>query len=91
MLAALAGPRVTVVVELEPAREQDPEAGVLTPREREVVGLIAQGLPNKRIAAELQISPWTVSDHLKAIFAKTGVRSRSELMALVLGRRRAAA
>ena len=50
----------------------------LTAREREVAALLAQGRPTKSIAAMLQLSPWTVQDHVKAVYAKTGV-SRADL------------
>ncbi len=48
----------------------------LTPRERQVMELIEQGLKNKEIARELGIRPGTVKIHLKHIFEKTGVRGR---------------
>lgn len=51
----------------------------LTEREREVVALIAQGMHNKAIAAELGITDHTVRHHLTAIFAKLGVADRLEL------------
>ena len=44
-----------------------------------------QGHSAKAIAAELVISPWTVQDHLKAIYEKTGVRNRSEFVGLLPG------
>jgi DNA-binding CsgD family transcriptional regulator len=53
----------------------------LTAREREVAALLAQGRPTKSIAAMLALSPWTVQDHVKAVYAKTGV-SRADLGAL---------
>ena len=52
-----------------------PHSG-LTPRERQVMELIEQGLKNKEIAHELGIRPGTVKIHLKHIFEKTGVRGR---------------
>ncbi len=48
----------------------------LTPRERQVLELVEQGLKNKEIARELGIRPGTVKIHLKHIFEKTGVRGR---------------
>lgn len=54
---------------------------MLTPRECEIARLIAKGLPNKSIAAVLDISPWTVSTHLRRMFAKKKVRSRAALVA----------
>ncbi|MGN6605500.1 MAG: LuxR C-terminal-related transcriptional regulator [Jatrophihabitans sp.] len=57
------------------------EAYSLTPREQEITRLVARGLSNNEIAGELFLSPFTVRDHLKAIFGKVGVASRGELVA----------
>ncbi|MGH3470475.1 MAG: HD domain-containing phosphohydrolase, partial [Nocardioidaceae bacterium] len=48
----------------------------LTARESEVLGLIAQGLPNKAIAKRLAITPKTVSNHVEHVYAKLGVTNR---------------
>jgi DNA-binding NarL/FixJ family response regulator len=53
----------------------------LTDREREIVGLVTQGLPNKSIAHSLTLSKRTVDAHLAHLFTKLGVSSRAELVA----------
>lgn len=50
----------------------------LTPREREVLQLLAEGLPNKAIALRLAISDHTVKFHVNAIMAKLGAQSRTD-------------
>ena len=54
----------------------------LTPQEEAVTTLVAQGLSNREVAAKLFVSTKTVQYHLTRIYAKLGVRSRSELAAL---------
>lgn len=50
----------------------------LTPREREVLLMVAQGLPNKQIARRLEISERTVKGHLTHIFERIGVTDRTQ-------------
>ena len=54
----------------------------LTPQEEAVSTLVSRGLSNREVAAELYVSPKTVQYHLTRIYAKLGIRSRSELAAL---------
>jgi DNA-binding NarL/FixJ family response regulator len=58
----------------------------LTVREREVRALVATGLPDKAIAAQLAISVKTVEKHVSSLLRKSGVHNRTELVGL--GRRR---
>jgi DNA-binding CsgD family transcriptional regulator len=60
----------------------------LSPREQEIVRLVAEGHPNKVIADVLSISTWTVCTHLRRIFAKLGVGSRAAMVASVRPPRR---
>ena len=53
----------------------------LTSREQDVCREVIAGYPTSDIAGHLAISAHTVQDHLKAVFAKIGVRSRGELVA----------
>ncbi len=65
----------------------DPETG-LSPREREILELLIDGLRYKEIATHLTISIDTVRTHIRHIYHKLHVRSRGELTARLLGRRR---
>jgi DNA-binding NarL/FixJ family response regulator len=53
----------------------------LTPREAEVLGMLAEGLGNKVIATRCGISEHTVKTHVAAVFAKLGVSTRAEAVA----------
>jgi DNA-binding NarL/FixJ family response regulator len=63
----------------------DPHA--LTGRQRQVFELMAAGLSNPEIAAELHISPKTVGHHVEAILAKLGVQNRTHAVAYALQHR----
>jgi DNA-binding CsgD family transcriptional regulator len=80
-----------VGVMIYPAREPEVaqlivEAYGLTRREQELTRLVLNGLSTREMAEDLQISTYTVQDHLKSIFAKVGVRSRRELAAQLFQR-----
>ncbi|MBV9762159.1 MAG: response regulator transcription factor [Acidobacteriaceae bacterium] len=62
----------------------------LSPREQEIVRLVAQGHPNKIIADVLNISAWTVCTHIRRIFSKLGVGSRAAMIARLGGPGRSA-
>src|SRR4051794_30221534 len=57
----------------------------LSSREREIARMVARGYSNKEIAGVLEISSWTVSTHLRRIFAKLGVTTRAAMVARLLG------
>lgn len=57
----------------------------LSPRETEVLGLAVHGLDTRAIAERLVIAPTTAEDHLRALLAKTGARSRQVLLSRALG------
>jgi len=58
-------------------RRQQP-LGDLSPREREVLGLVAQGCSNREIAEALFLSPHTVKEYTSGVYRKLGVRNRAE-------------
>jgi DNA-binding NarL/FixJ family response regulator len=80
LLSAAPLPRTDVAADTRLSGE------ALTAREREVLQLMAEGLPNRQIATRLYISPHTVKFHVASILAKFGAASRTE--AVTLGARR---
>ncbi|GII00911.1 response regulator [Planobispora takensis] len=77
---ALLAPRITRRLIAEFARQRRPrqDDGPLTPRETEVLRLIAQGLSNGEIAAALVVTEHTVKTHVARILAKLGLRDRTQ-------------
>jgi len=59
----------------------------ITARERDVLSMIGQGYSNKRIARTLEISPETVKSHVKHIFSKLSVSTRTEAVSRALSLR----
>jgi DNA-binding CsgD family transcriptional regulator len=57
--------------------------GALTPQQREIIGLAAQGLTNREIAQRMHLSPRTVQSHLHRSFPKLGVAGRLQLHAVI--------
>jgi DNA-binding NarL/FixJ family response regulator len=60
------------------APRSEPQPADLSPREREVLALIARGATNKEIADDLFLSPHTVKDHTSSLYRKLDVRNRAE-------------
>ena len=78
---AVAAPRLSAG--LDPGRGDRVR---LTPREREVLSLLAQGLGNAAIARKLVVTKRTVQNHVSNIYGKLGVTSRTEAALLAIGR-----
>jgi DNA-binding NarL/FixJ family response regulator len=86
------GPReqrdVAVTVEVSSPAERlglFARCAALSPRETELLGLLAAGADTRHVAARMFLSAHTVQDHLKSVFGKTGTRSRRALLARALG------
>jgi DNA-binding CsgD family transcriptional regulator len=84
-------PQARVSVIIEPPRPADlapllVAAYGLSDREQTVTALVLQGRSTRQIARALSISPYTVQEHLTAVFDKVGVRSRGELVGQVFFR-----
>jgi DNA-binding NarL/FixJ family response regulator len=73
----------SVLQEISESKQPEPDKekiASLTEREREVIGLVGEGLKNKQIASRLFISETTVTHHLSSVFSKLEVSDRLELI-----------
>jgi DNA-binding CsgD family transcriptional regulator len=75
------GPQLIGTAEVDYPSER---GSTLTRREREVVRLVALGADTRGIATDLRLSPETVRTHVRNAMAKTGARTRAQLVAIVL-------
>ena len=93
--AAIRAVAAGLIVRVLPAREsgfgamrESEGQALLTPREVEVLGALAEGMTNKAIARRLDISLHTVKFHVESLFRKLGARTRTEAVAKASERRR---
>jgi non-specific serine/threonine protein kinase len=86
-LARGAPTTVPTTVRAAPVIPGKPVDSPLTPREREIAELVAQGVSNKEIASRLVIAPRTAEGHVEHILVKLGFTSRAQIAAWVTGRR----
>lgn len=72
------------LLETVAGRDRVGTARELSPRERQVLALVAEGKENKQIARRLDVSEATVKTYLKSVFERLGVRTRAEAVAVAL-------
>jgi DNA-binding CsgD family transcriptional regulator len=78
--------RVEIRASGERARKRDPSTvDELTPQELQIARFVAGGLSNREVAAQLFLSPRTIEYHLRHVFTKLGITSRTQLARLPLG------
>jgi DNA-binding CsgD family transcriptional regulator len=88
MEASSAGDIAVTIEASTPAERLDVfgRAAGLSEREQELLAQLAAGRDTRDVAARMYLSAYTVQDHLKSVFSKTGTRSRAVLLAHALGR-----
>jgi len=81
---SLLAPAITrqVIEQFSRTTAGDERLGVLTDREREVMGLVAEGLSNDEIATKLTMSPLTAKTHVSRAMTKIGARDRAQLVVI---------
>jgi DNA-binding NarL/FixJ family response regulator len=72
------------LMEMARVEETEEAAPALTPRERQVLGLLALGMSNATIAARLHVSTHTVASHLKHLYPKLKISNRSQATAYAI-------
>jgi DNA-binding CsgD family transcriptional regulator len=80
------GPRVAILLEAAGRPDLAPliaDTYGFTERERRVTELVAQGYSTSEIADQLHLAAYTIQDHLKSIFEKSGTSSRGDLVARI--------
>lgn len=86
-ISAVATGKRVISPELEELLDKDSPASSLSPRQIEIIQLVAKGYSNKDIATHLSIGSESVKQHLKTAFIRLGASSRAEAVAMVLGNR----
>jgi len=84
VLMVLTASERTSIPAPRPTVDQERRTGALSPREREVLALVAQGRSNKAIAASLFVSPNTVKTHVASLLTKLQADSRVQLAAIAV-------
>jgi DNA-binding CsgD family transcriptional regulator len=87
-VAALIGDVLDAAAQWDASEKAAHEEGsiILSPREQEVVRLVAEGLTNKEIARRLILSEYTIKSHVSSLFNKLGVGSRAQAVAIAAQR-----